>query len=200
MGAGQKLWQILPLGGIGPGNSPYMSSSAFAGNLLLIDLAELQQRGWLAAADLEPDATFEDERLNFSAVVPWRMTRLERAAHQFELKASVQERADLAAFTASQRDWLLDYTLFMTLADAHAWRDWCGLARSTGPTRPRGFESRAGSIRPPRSFLDFLSVVLFPAVAAAQGLCQRARREDRGRCPHLHRLPERRSLGTPGTV
>ena len=33
--AGQKLWQILPLGGIGPGNSPYMSSSAFAGNLLL---------------------------------------------------------------------------------------------------------------------------------------------------------------------
>ena len=45
--AGQKLWQILPLGGIGPGNSPYMSSSAFAGNVLLIDLAELQSRGWL---------------------------------------------------------------------------------------------------------------------------------------------------------
>ena len=37
--ARQTLWQILPLGGIGPGNSPYMSSSAFAGNLLLIDLA-----------------------------------------------------------------------------------------------------------------------------------------------------------------
>ena len=52
--AGQKLWQILPLGGIGPGNSPYMSSSAFAGNVLLIDLAELQARGWLEAAELEP--------------------------------------------------------------------------------------------------------------------------------------------------
>ncbi len=37
--AGQKLWQILPLGGIGAGNSPYMSTSAFAGNVLLIDLA-----------------------------------------------------------------------------------------------------------------------------------------------------------------
>ena len=36
---GQTLWQILPLGGIGPGNSPYMSTSAFAGNVLLIDLA-----------------------------------------------------------------------------------------------------------------------------------------------------------------
>ena len=41
VGAGQKLWQILPLGGIGPGNSPYMSTSAFAGNVLLIDLTEL---------------------------------------------------------------------------------------------------------------------------------------------------------------
>jgi len=43
---GQSLWQMLPLGGIGLGNSPYMSSSAFAGNPLLIDLADLQQQGW----------------------------------------------------------------------------------------------------------------------------------------------------------
>jgi 4-alpha-glucanotransferase len=82
--AGQKLWQILPLGGIGPGNSPYMSSSAFAGNLLLIDLNELVERGWLDAADAAPDATtaasFSDKRLNFGAVVPWRMARLQRAA------------------------------------------------------------------------------------------------------------------------
>ena len=54
--AGQQLWQILPLGGIGPGNSPYMSSSAFAGNLLLIDLTDLQREGWLHDADLVPDA------------------------------------------------------------------------------------------------------------------------------------------------
>ena len=42
---GQTLWQILPLGGIGPGNSPYMSPSAFAGNELLIDLAQLRDDG-----------------------------------------------------------------------------------------------------------------------------------------------------------
>jgi 4-alpha-glucanotransferase len=45
---------MLPLGGIGPGNSPYMSSSAFAGNVLLIDLGPAGQQGWLDAADLEP--------------------------------------------------------------------------------------------------------------------------------------------------
>jgi len=49
--AGQTYWQILPLGEIGPGNSPYMSSSAFAGNILLIDLAELAGQGWLADED-----------------------------------------------------------------------------------------------------------------------------------------------------
>lgn len=42
---GQTLWQVLPLGGIGPGNSPYMSPSAFAGNELLIDLAQLRDAG-----------------------------------------------------------------------------------------------------------------------------------------------------------
>ena len=122
--AGQKLWQILPLGGIGAGNSPYMSSSAFAGNLLLIDLAELRQRGWLDASDLAPDSAFSDERLNFAAVVPWRMARLEKAAWRFALEASALERADQAAFAESQSDWLPDYVLFMTLAEANGWRDW----------------------------------------------------------------------------
>ena len=92
--AGQTLWQILPLGGIGPGNSPYMSSSAFAGNVLLIDLAELQARGWLSAEDLEPDAAFEPQRLNFAAVVPWRMERLRRAAARFASSPSGADAAD----------------------------------------------------------------------------------------------------------
>jgi 4-alpha-glucanotransferase len=45
---GQILWLLLPLGGVGLGNSPYMSSSVFAGNPLLIDLADLQRQGWQA--------------------------------------------------------------------------------------------------------------------------------------------------------
>ena len=48
----QTLWQILPLGGVGPGNSPYMSPSAFAGNELLISLTPLRYAGRLTAADI----------------------------------------------------------------------------------------------------------------------------------------------------
>jgi 4-alpha-glucanotransferase len=123
--AGQRLWQILPLGGIGPGNSPYMSSSAFAGNVLLIDLHELHTRGWLAATDLEPSATFRPHRLDFASVVPWRMERLHLAAARFASDASAADRADLRDFCAEQSAWLDDYALFMALADAGGWQLWC---------------------------------------------------------------------------
>lgn len=130
---GQKRWQILPLGGIGAGNSPYMSSSAFAGNVLLIDLDELHQRGWLDAQDLEPEPEFDDRTINFAAVVPYRMERLARAARRFEASASDADRAELAAFCAAHADWLDDYALFMSLAEHNVGRDWCdwnpGLAR-----------------------------------------------------------------------
>jgi 4-alpha-glucanotransferase len=122
--AGQKLWQILPLGGIGPGNSPYMSSSAFAGNVLLIDLAELQLRGWLTAAEHAASPPFPDRRVDFAGVVPYRMERLARAARRFAAVAVGDERADYEAFRARHADWLDDYTLFMTLAEQHGWRDW----------------------------------------------------------------------------
>jgi 4-alpha-glucanotransferase len=123
--AKQRLWQILPLGGIGPGNSPYMSSSAFAGNLLLIDLAELQRHGWLDEADLSPDARFSDARIDFGAVVPWRKARLQQAAARFAQNISATDQVDFADFCLHHAGWLEDYALFMTLAEMHAGRDWC---------------------------------------------------------------------------
>ena len=122
--AGQRLWQMLPLGGIGAGNSPYMSTSAFAGNVLLIDLDELHQRGWLDRADLGPDAALPHHRIDYARMVPYRMERLARAAHRFAAMASAAEREAFAAFCEQQREWLHDYALFMSLANHFGWRDW----------------------------------------------------------------------------
>ena len=122
--AGQTLWQILPLGGIGPGNSPYMSSSAFAGNVLMIDLVELQQRGWLDEADLVPDPSFNDQRLNFGSVVPFRMQRLARAAEGFAHAATPDERAEFEAFCKHHHSWLDDYALYMALSDHYHGGNW----------------------------------------------------------------------------
>jgi 4-alpha-glucanotransferase len=121
--AGQKLWQVLPLGGIGPGNSPYMSSSAFAGNPLLIDLNELQQRGWLENDEITPEKPFNPMSVDFSQVVPWRMSRLAVAATRFAANANANERQDFETFKATQT-WLNDYTLFMTLCEVHDHQEW----------------------------------------------------------------------------
>jgi len=125
---GQRLWQILPLGNIGPGDSPYMSTSAFAGNVLLVDLGELRERGWLDEGDVAPPATRDEHRIDFEAVIPWRMERLARAARRFGEQATIEERADLSAFRARHASWLSDFSLFMSLTEhvgAGGDSDWC---------------------------------------------------------------------------
>jgi 4-alpha-glucanotransferase len=121
----QRLWQILPLGNVGPGNSPYMSTSAFAGNVLLVDLGELRERGWLVDDDVAPCPTADAHRIDFGTAVPWRMARLARAARRFAHDASADERADLMQFRARHAHWLGDFALFMSLAEHFDGRDWC---------------------------------------------------------------------------
>ncbi len=121
--AGQEMWQILPLGGIGPGNSPYMSSSAFAGNVLLIDLDDLCAQGWLAADDLLPHPNFKAQRVDYGLVHQYRMAKLRIAASRF-LADQQHHHAEFAAFCSDEQSWLDDYTLFMALAEKFAWQDW----------------------------------------------------------------------------
>jgi 4-alpha-glucanotransferase len=124
----QTLWQVLPLGPVGPGNSPYMSPSAFAGNPLLIDLAQLRDAGWLRDDELGVPADFDAAHVNFSAVVEFRMQRLRLAAQRFFAAAGTAQREAYAAFCVGARGWLDDYALFMALQDAHGeakrWQDW----------------------------------------------------------------------------
>ena len=122
---GQRLWQMLPLGDIGPGNSPYMSPSAFAGNVLLIDLEELRTRGWLDAADLVDAPGAALARIDFASVTPWRMERLAGAARRFVEQGSVAEHADFDAFRATHHAWLRDYALFRALDEHFDGRPWC---------------------------------------------------------------------------
>jgi 4-alpha-glucanotransferase len=121
--AGQSLWQILPLNGIGAGNSPYASNSAFAGNLLLVDLHELQQQGWLSAAEVEPTPGLLAQRVDFAEVVPYRMQRLSLAAQRFF--ASTPQDRQFQQFCLRHAGWLDDYALFMALSEARDHEEWC---------------------------------------------------------------------------
>ncbi len=149
-GAGQRLWQVLPLTGIGPGNSPYMSSSAFAGNPLLIDLAELQRQGWLEAGELEPEASLQAGRVDYAAVQPYRIQRLARAAARFAERGSAAQREDFERFRAEHADWLADYALFMALSERQPGQDWwqweAALARREPAALASARRELAGSI------------------------------------------------------
>ena len=123
--AGQSLWQILPLAGIGPGNSPYMSNSAFAGNQLLVDLAALQQHGWLDSSDLAPVPGLDAARVDYAQVHPFRMARLQKAARAFSARGTPAQQEDFQAFLADHASWVQDYALFMSICEACDWRDWC---------------------------------------------------------------------------
>ena len=132
----QSLWQVLPLGDIGLGNSPYMSPSAFAGNILLVDLRQLHEAGWLQDEDLEPDPAFEVCRVDYPSVIRFRIERLRRAAKRFFTGAPRDLRMAYDAFCADSRSWLDDYALFRALDTAFggiAWQEWpAPLARYDG--------------------------------------------------------------------
>ena len=127
--ADQSLWQFCPVGPTSAayGHSPYGSSSAFAGNPLLVDLTDLADRGYLDASDLDGPEGADSGSVNYEVVAPFKRDRLRAAHERFAAEASESERADFAAFRERESAWLEDYALYAALKDAHgdaAWTDW----------------------------------------------------------------------------
>jgi 4-alpha-glucanotransferase len=123
----QALWQVLPLGPTGYGDSPYQCFSAFAGNPLLISLEQLKEAGDIDADDLNDAPEFPENRVDYGAVISFKFAVLNRAARNFHTYASGERKADFQRFCEENAYWLDDFTLFMALKDAHngaAWNTW----------------------------------------------------------------------------
>lgn len=120
--AKQKIWQILPLGPTGYGDSPYQSFSTFAGNPLLIDFDQLVEKGWLPAAELA-QAPGNDKWVDFGPVIDFKFKKLWIAYQGFMEAASREDRLAFAEF-CTQREWLHDYSLFMELKNYHQGKPW----------------------------------------------------------------------------
>ncbi|HRJ42486.1 MAG: 4-alpha-glucanotransferase [Caldilineaceae bacterium] len=123
----QSIWQVLPLGPTGYGDSPYQSFSTFAGNPYLICLETLVEQGLLDPAELADAPVFSDEKVDFGLLYEWKLPLLFRAATVFAQADKSAEQAEFRAFCAEHTAWLDDYSLFMALKDAHdgaAWNGW----------------------------------------------------------------------------
>lgn len=114
-GMAQRLWQVLPLGPTGYGDSPYQTLSTFAGNPMLISFEALKDEGLLLEADLKNFPAFSDEKVEYGPVLASRAEVLEKVARSFARRASAQIKAGLVQFEEEHHVWLEDYALFATL-------------------------------------------------------------------------------------
>jgi 4-alpha-glucanotransferase len=123
--ARQGLWQVLPLNPPANGNSPYSSTSAFAGNSLLISLERLADKGWLDPVSLSNlDAT--GGPIDYNRVRQEKLPLLRQAAQNFLQRANGDARSRFDRFCHQNSWWLEDYVLFDTLRQRHGndWKHW----------------------------------------------------------------------------
>jgi len=109
--SGQKIWQVLPLGPTGYGDSPYQCFSAFAGNPLLLSLDRLVDRGHLGQGDIARRPKFPQSCVDYGAVIDWKFPVLAKAAKAFFRRAG--ERGEFAHYCDRNAHWLDHFAPFM---------------------------------------------------------------------------------------
>ena len=122
----QGLWQVLPLGPLGYGNSPYSSTSAFAGNPLLISLERLAGHGWIDQGKISHIAA-EAGPVGYDRIFAAKMPLLFEAGRGFIASAPAGARERFARFCSENAWWLDDFVLFDALRAKHklaSWNEW----------------------------------------------------------------------------
>lgn len=120
----QSIWQVLPLGPVGYGNSPYQSSSSFAGNHLLISFDRLLDAEWLLEEDLEGVPDLNDFLVLYPEVTAYNDRVLNTSYERFKAGARPDSVALFEQFNQEQASWLDDYALFAVLSAQYNNRPW----------------------------------------------------------------------------
>ncbi len=121
---GFGLWQMLPLGPTGYGDSPYQCFSAFAGNPYLVSPALLLDDDLLTASDLSDRPDFPTDHVDYGPVIQWKLTLLDRAFAHFQESASTELKRELGHFQANEAGWLDDFALFMAIKESRGMVSW----------------------------------------------------------------------------
>ena len=123
----QHLWQVLPLGPTGFGDSPYQGPSAFAGQPLIISPDKLKEKGLLKDEDLRDIPAWDPHKVDYGPVIEYKNALLKKAFDVFHHSPDKTMLEDFESFCEEEKDWLEDYCLFMAVKDYHegrCWLDW----------------------------------------------------------------------------
>jgi 4-alpha-glucanotransferase len=157
----QQIWQILPIGPTGYGNSPYLSYSALAGNPLLISPAILQQQDLLTREELQNIPDFPLDRVDFEGVIEMKMPLLRKASDRYKAISSTEEKQKFQRFCNRQNDWLSDYALFMSLKAAHQGRGWNQWPADIASRQPQAMSEWATKLADDIFFHKFVQYQFF---------------------------------------
>ncbi len=133
------MWQVLPLGPLGYGNSPYSSTSAFAGNPLLISLERLAERGWIDPAKLD-GFTAGSAPVEYDQVFASKMPLLFEAAKNFLRSGSAEALRRFESFRKENSWWLEDFVLFDALRAQRKLESWNRWPRQLAHREPSALD------------------------------------------------------------
>jgi 4-alpha-glucanotransferase len=150
--AGQTLWQVLPLGPTGYGDSPYQCFSALAGNPLLISIEDPSTGG------LSKPPEFPHDEVDYASVIPWKTAALDVAAERFRESGPAWEWQRFEDFCYRNAGWLDDFALFMALKrrdPARVWTDWDEPIRRRDESALKSLRSKLAQEIATQKFLQY---------------------------------------------
>ncbi|MBG7609830.1 MAG: 4-alpha-glucanotransferase [Anaerolineae bacterium] len=121
---GSTMWQVLPLGPTGFGDSPYQCLSSFAGNPYLISPDMLLADGLLDTNDLVNLPQFSQNSTDYGVIIPFKIRLFNQAYDNFQSRAPAALKTYFSDFLEKEAHWLDDFAIFMAIKDSQGGKSW----------------------------------------------------------------------------
>ncbi len=168
--ARQGVWQVLPLGPLGYGNSPYSSTSAFAGNPLLISLERLAEHGWISPSKVD-QLSSSPGPVEYDKVFSGKLPLLFEAGRNFLKSASQDALRRFADFCTENAWWLDDFVLFDALRARQKLEPWNHWPRELASREPDALERARNELADDISIRSALQFAFYEQWQALRAYC-----------------------------
>lgn len=175
----QSFWQVLPLGPTDPvfGNTPYDSSSAFAGNPLLISPDLLLKDDLLSADDLKNPPDFPKNRVDYPLVIDYKRKLFDKVFATFRKKGKAGERidecCDYRRFCSQNGSWLEDFALFSAFKSSFKGLPWSRWPEAIRDRKADDLSKMRETLRDKMDLQKFLQYTFFKQWSALREHCNR---------------------------
>src|SRR5690606_18294940 len=158
--AGQKLWQVFPLGPTGYGDSPYQCFSAFAGNPLLISPEKLRDEGFLTDNDLQNIPPHDPARVDYGLIIQYKNELFSKAFNNYKNNNNGMEKA-VEEFSEKNKDWLNDYALFMAAKNFNNGKLWTEWDRDLVTRKPSSLKKWKNDLADGIKYQKFIQYIFY---------------------------------------